>query len=109
MCILYVGELLLRKQGALSVILVESCWVAVELIPKEYCGLRLEFMFTLTKQSDGSQLKIARDILYDCISDDRQTRDMFDVLAPDMSQEPEDETGDEIFENLKLIEYDERQ
>ena len=106
---LYIVELLLCKQGALSVILVESCWVAVELVPIKTCGLHLEFMFTFTKQSDGSQLKISVDISYDCIADGRQYRDMFDVLAPDMSQEPEDEAGDEIFENLKLIEYDERQ
>ncbi|XP_067933166.1 putative helicase mov-10-B.1 [Watersipora subatra] len=81
-----------------------SCWVTADLEARDTLGCCISIMFML-KRADGCPLKIARDILYDCIGEDRQTRAMFEHLAPDLDQVVPDDADDEKFDDLEIVPF----
>jgi len=82
--------------------------VKVKLTPKIECGIYLQIAFKFAKRGDGrggneGELKIIRDIIYDCISlNDAQT---FEVLGEEEAVES-DEEDEELYDNLELIKFE---
>ena len=57
------------------------------------------------KRANGDTANLKRIILYDCIAEDRQTRSMFNLLAPNADPQPDDGDDDAEFDDLEIIEY----
>lgn len=55
--------------------------------------------------ANGNIVKTNRDIVYDCVANDLQSRGMFQMLAPKRDPEQADEDEDEDFSDLELVPF----